>query len=147
MSDGGNEEMTAPPPVAASPMAPIDPTKNVLDLVRAESKYQDAMRVAEITHQSAIREMESRYQNAMREAETRRVNDLARQKDANDRAQAEKLGAQVADVSTILSDRIAKLEQFRYESSGKGLGVTTVVGYLLAVVGLGLAIAAKFGPQ
>lgn len=132
MPEDDNQEMTPPPP-GGSGVVPIDPTKNVLDLVRAESKYQDAMRMAE-----------TKFQDAMRDAETRRQDDLARQKEAFDRMQADLLRIQVATNATTLSERIAELERFRYESSGKGLGVTTVVGYLLAFASLAVAAAVAF---
>src|SRR5688572_3073772 len=97
----------------------IDPTKNVLDLVEAESKRQDGLRQAE-----------SKYQNDMREAETRRLNELAAQKQtfdlelakvlrANQDAASTLLATQLKEVKNDLSDRTAKLEQFRWETGGK----------------------------
>lgn len=52
----------------------IDPTKNVLDLVKAESKYQDAMRGASEKFQDAIRDAENRRL----QAESKRLEDLSR---------------------------------------------------------------------
>jgi hypothetical protein len=120
---------------------PIDPTKNVLDLVAAESRYRDAMRIAD-----------EKLQNAMRDAETRRLNELAEQKSEFDRTQASILRTQVADnatllssqldrITTTLSERIAKLEQFRYESSGRGLGAAAVISYIIAAVGFVSTVA------
>jgi hypothetical protein len=132
-------EVKAPP----SP-PPIDPTKNVLDLVAAESRYRDAMRIAD-----------EKLQDAKREAETRRLDDLAALRAGFDKTQAEILRTQVMDnatllsaqldkTTTILSDRIAKLEQFRYESSGRGLGASAVVSYAIAFGSLAIAIVMAF---
>lgn len=97
----------------------IDPTENVLSLVDAESKYQNGMR-----------EGEARFQNAMREAETRRLNELASQKQtfdlelarvlrANQDASSMLLATQLKEVKTDVTDRTAKLEQFRWETGGR----------------------------
>jgi hypothetical protein len=62
----------------------IDPTKNVLDLVEAESRYQTAMRDQSEKFQNAIRDAENRRLHAENKriedlagAETRRLKDLA----------------------------------------------------------------------
>jgi hypothetical protein len=52
---------------------PIDPTKNVLDLVEAESRYQNGMRDQSEKFQNAIRDAENRRL----EAENRRLEDLS----------------------------------------------------------------------
>lgn len=116
----------------------IDPTKNVLDLVRAESRYQDSMR-----------EQESKFQNAMRDAETRRVNELASQKQVFDLELArlirlgteEKstlLAMQLKEVKSDLSERTAKMEQFRWETGGKDTGRDKFIAWIVAA----LAVAA-----
>jgi len=120
----------------------IDPTKNVLDLVHAESKYQDAMRAEA-----------ARYQDALRDAETRRLDGLAALRDAYESRIASLLRVQVENTSvllstqldrmtTTLSERIAQLERFRWESGGKGLGANAVIAYVLAIAGLGVAAIA-----
>lgn len=122
----------------------VDPTKNVLDLVNAESKYQDAMRVA-----ASIR------QDELREAETRRVNELAAQKlmfdlelakvlRANQDAASTLLATQLKEVKNDLSDRTAKLEQFRWETGGKSQGVGTLVMGLATVTSIAIALAALY---
>ena len=119
----------------------VDPTKNVLDLVRAESKYQDAMR-----------EAESRFRDAMREAETRRINQLAEQKQhfdlelarilrTNQEAASTLLATQLQEVKNDLSARTAELEQFRWETGGRGTGRNDIVGWIVAAV----AVAASAG--
>ncbi len=67
-------------PVDASGGPTIDPTKNVLDLVRAESKYQDAMRDAFNTYQNAMREELARHTEQMRQTVVDQQN-LARSHD------------------------------------------------------------------
>jgi hypothetical protein len=121
--------------------AVIDPTKNVLDLVQAESKFQNGMR-----------EAGEKYQNALREAESKRVDDLALQKERYEKqisdiltvqakttselisTQLDKvttsLAAQIATVSSSLAGQIVSLnsavdarltpiERFRYETGGR----------------------------
>lgn len=103
--------------------AVIDPTKNVLDLVKAESLRQDGLRLAE----------------------QRRIDDLAHMRDKYDARISDMLQRQVEHSSVLLStqvnDRLSKLEQFRYESSGKGAGMNQLWGFVVAAGGL---IAAAF---
>jgi hypothetical protein len=120
----------------------IDPTKNVLAWVNAESKYQDAMRDAE-----------SRRQDGLRDAETRRINELAAEKltfdlelakilRANQDAAALLLATQLREVKNDLSDRMAKQEQFRWESGGKSQGIGMIGAIVVgAAVVVGGAIA------
>lgn len=115
--------------------APIDPTKNVLDLVEAESKYQ----------------------NGMRDAETRRVNELAAQKlmfdlelakvlRANQDAASTLLATQLKEVKNDLSDRTSKLEQFRWETGGKSQGVSSIVLGIASAASILIALAAYLKP-
>jgi hypothetical protein len=75
----------------------VDPTKNVLDLVRAESKYQDARRDAA-----------EQLQNALREAESRRIDDLAALRLAYDQRIAEDLRVNVKTTSDQLAGQLVK---------------------------------------
>jgi hypothetical protein len=75
----------------------VDPTKNVLDLVRAESKYQDAMRDAE-----------SRLASQARAAEQRRIDDLAALRLAYDQRIAEDLRVNVKTTSDQLAGQLVK---------------------------------------
>lgn len=112
---------------------PIDPTKNVLDLVQAAIQRQDDMRGAE----------------------TRRINELAAQKltfdlelakilRANQDAAATLLATQLKEVKNDLSDRTSKLEQFRWEAGGKSQGVNSIVLAGATVVSILIALAALF---
>ena len=107
--------------------AVIDPTKNVLDNFAALKEMLAELRTAD-----------NNFQNHMREAETRRINELAAQKltfdlelakilRANQDAAATLLATQLKEVKNDLSDRTAKLEQFRWESGGKSQGVSVIV--------------------
>ena len=75
----------------------IDPTKNVLDLVKAESKYQDAMRDAE-----------SRLASATAKAEQRRIDDLAALRLIYDQRIAEDLRVNVKTTSDQLAGQLVK---------------------------------------
>ena len=104
----------------------IDPTKNVLDLVKAESLRQDGLR----------------------EAETRRINELAALRVYYEaiiegmRSNSLKLLAeQLRENKADSSERIAKLEQFRWETGGRGTGVNSVVAFLGVAAGLAIALA------
>ena len=126
----------------------IDPTKNVLDLVKAESRYQDGMREMN----AKLRDAEARRLEDLARAETRRVDGLDEQRTryeeriANDlkvnvKTTSDQLAGQLiketgalsnqittlatsltnqqALATTSLSTRIADLERFRWETGGK----------------------------
>lgn len=120
---------------------PIDPTKNVLDLVKAESKYQDGMRDALEKHHSAMLNSTNTFQNFAREAsekigilttsaETKRLDELADLRLTYEMRIADMLKTSVESTSTLVSnqllqiqstfnERVSQLEKFRYESTGK----------------------------
>lgn len=111
----------------------IDPTKNVLDLVQAAIKRQDDLR----------------------DAETRRINELAAQKlmfdlelakvlRANQDAASTLLATQLKEVKNDLSDRTAKLEQFRWETGGKSQGTASIILGITTVISISIALAALF---
>jgi len=75
----------------------VDPTKNVLDLVKAESKYQDAMRDAH-----------ERLTSRLADAESRRINDLAALRLAYDARIAEDLRIGVKTTSEQLAAQLVK---------------------------------------
>lgn len=113
--------------------AVIDPTKNVLDLVQAAIRRQDDLR----------------------DAETRRVNELATQKQGFDleiarilRANVEEksllLATQLKEVKADLQVELRSLNQFRWESGGRGAGVGDAFGYIMAAIMAVIAGAALF---
>ncbi len=138
---------SAGPGVDAQGNQVIDPTRNVLDVINAERRYHDVLRDAD-----------NRYQNAMREAETRRINELMAQKQASDleaarvlrQSQEDKstlLATQLQEVKRDLSERTSKLEQFRWETGGRGTGRTDFLGWIVAgavIAGAIIAAIAKF---
>jgi hypothetical protein len=128
-------------PVDASGNSTIDPTKNVLDLVYAESKYQDSMRNAEariqkmavesLAQMTAYRhDAESKMQTWMRDAETKRIDQLTATRENYERRIADMLSESVRSTSALVSTqllqiqstfdaRVNKLEEFRLTSQGK----------------------------
>lgn len=137
----------------------IDPTLNVKELIAHIERFQDALRSADIEFNKMTREKDAHVQNVLREAEIRRHDDLAAQKAVFDQAQATTLRLQVEHNATLFlaqmdrgfagvnerfsqsDERIAKLEQFRYESSGKGIGASAVMAYVLSVISMMIAAA------
>lgn len=119
----------------------VDPTENVKalsdaanqrqdDLRNTESKYQDGMRSASERFQDFARDMESKMATLLSAAESRRVDQLASLRQTYETRIADMLRTSVESTSTLVStqlvsiqntfnDRVAKLEQFRYESSGR----------------------------
>jgi len=101
--------------------ATIDPTKNVLDLVQAESKYQDAMRDAQekLVNEkvSSTREMVKivsdsmvMYQNAQRDAETRRIDELAETRQEFQNTIRDMLAESVRTTSTLVSTQLVQIQ-------------------------------------
>lgn len=121
--------------------AVIDPTKNVIDLVHAEAKYQDSMRDAQSIYQNSMRKEMAKHFLGLYRSEIRRQNDLAKQRElyntrmsdvltAQIKTTAElvstqldkfttSLAAQISSVNTTLDGRISLLERFRYELGGR----------------------------
>jgi hypothetical protein len=138
--------------VDAHGQAVIDPTKNVLDLVLAAVKRLDDL-IAENTRRlDEAHASQDKFQNAMRDAETRRIDQLAAQKQtfdlelarilrANSDASSLLLATQLKEVKTDLSDRTAKLEQFRWESGGSVTGRGDVIGWVMAALMFLVALA------
>jgi hypothetical protein len=122
-------------------LPPVDPTKNVLDLVAAEHQYQEGMRGAQNALQhfavgalekqlTALHDAESRIQNWMRDSEMKRIAETNSQRQFYETRIADMLRTSVESTSTLVStqlvqiqntfnERVAKLEQFRWESGGR----------------------------
>lgn len=118
-----------------------NPTKNVLDLVRAESKYQDSARdsLKELMMQAvsavkdSIKMMSDHmvsFQNAMRESETRRIDQLAQTRQEFLNTIRDMLAESVRTTSTLVSNqllqiqatfdtRVSKLEAGAFTQAGK----------------------------
>ncbi len=108
---------------------PIDPTKNVLDLVRAESKYQDAMRQAETKRIEDLAALRSQYEA--------QISGILREEV---KSTSLLLSTQLDRLTNVLNERISPLERFRYEVGGKSTGQSQVVAW--AVAGITILIAA-----
>lgn len=136
---------TAPPLApstqpAKAPVDSFDPSKNVLDTVIAQEKYQNLAR---------------EYEAKLRETEMRRIKELGEQKErydlnlatilrANLDASTLLLATQLKDVKQDFNERMAKQEQFRFESTGKTSGTNNLwsvlaVGISLFIGVLGIA--------
>lgn len=121
-------------------MPPIDPTENVKALVAANERFQEKLHDTEVRHNQELRE-----------AETRRVDQLAAQRQFysgkiaeilrnNHDALASSLAAQVRDLKADLQIELRGLNQFRYESSGKGQGMSSLWSGAIAIISIGIAV-------
>lgn len=119
----------------------IDPTKNVLDLVNAESLTRDKLRVAdrELVDEKvgSLKEMfqllsahVTAFQNAMRDSETRRIDQLAQTRQEFQNTIRDMLAESVRTTSTLVSTqlvqiqatfdtRVSKLEAGAFTQAGK----------------------------
>jgi hypothetical protein len=104
----------------------VDPTQNVRELVLAESKYQDAMRVS----LERLIDEKTTFQNALRDAETRRIDQLATTRQEFQNTIRDMLAESVRTTSTLVSTqlvqiqatfdaRVSKLEAFQFTQAGK----------------------------
>lgn len=137
----------------------VDPTKNVESLVRALESSLEKLRVADEKYNNDMRVADARYNDAMRDAEIRRLNELAalrvqydviiegmRSTSLNTTSQL--LATQLREVKTDLSDRTAKLEQFRWETGGKAGGQGQVVAWIVTAIAVAagiMSLIAGFG--
>lgn len=99
----------------------IDPTKNVLDLVRAGQDFQNAMR-GELKEQlllsvASLKEIVTlisdnvvRYQNAQRDAETRRIDELAETRQEFQNTIRDMLAESVRTTSTLVSTQLVQIQ-------------------------------------
>lgn len=132
----------------------IDPTKNVLDLVRAESKYQDSQRdslkellLSEISavrdHVKILSDSTVAFQNAQRTAETSRIDQLAQTRQEFQNTIRDMLAESVRTTSTLVSTqlvqiqgtfdtRVGKLEAYQFTQAGKSSVADPVMSDALA---------------
>jgi hypothetical protein len=138
----------------------IDPTKNVLDLVKAESKYQDGMRDqlkemhkfaidSSTVFQNYARDTESRMQSWMRDSETKRVDQLTTQRADYEKRIADMLAESVKSTQALVStqllqiqgafgERLNKLEEFRLVSQGRSSVADPALATSLAALSSGI---------
>lgn len=113
-------------------MPVIDPTKNVIDLVHAESKYQDAIRAAEAKYQDGMRSAETYRLNREGEIRQNYEERIARMLQASVESTSSLVSQQLVQIQSTFNERVSKLEQFRWESGGK----TSVIAALAVVAAL-----------
>lgn len=126
----------------------IDPTENVLSLVDVEKAHARELRAADLEHDRDLRTAEARYQDGMRQAEKEKQEALAVLKQGYDKQISDILTVQVKTTSEListqldkvttslsnqinaarqeqigligtLSERIGRLEQNQWQTSGK----------------------------
>lgn len=109
--------------------APIDPTKNVLDLVDSAMQRQDDLRAAETERINQLAAQTLVF--------TRELASVLR---ANQDAASKLLADQLKEVKNDVSERVSKLEQFRWESGGKSQGVSATGAFVISTIGLIIAV-------
>lgn len=97
----------------------VDPTKNVLDLVEAESKYQDAMRDAETRRVNDLATLRERYEMRLAELSERNAIRTAESLQHQTESTATQLSTQFDRMATALGDRITDLEKKSWETGGR----------------------------
>lgn len=127
--------------VGAHGGAVVDPTKNVLNVVRSESTYQndmrDALKELMLVKTDGLRDNFKvfsdgivQYQNGQREAETRRIDQLAETRQEFQNTIRDMLAESVRTTSTLVSTqlvqiqatfdtRVSKLEAGAFTQAGK----------------------------
>jgi hypothetical protein len=111
----------------------IDPTKNVLDLVEFERKHRDTLRTTDLNHAKELMAAETRRVNERAELERTFNLEMAKVLRANQDAASTLLATQLKEVKNDLSDRTAKLEQFRWETGGKTQGIGFSAGVVVQI--------------
>jgi hypothetical protein len=129
----------------------LDPTKNVMDLVKASERRLDDLREAEARRITEQMELRACHSKELREAEAKRIDairavDVAAVKTASDKAdrQAEVLAGQVASSAEALrllvastnedtSKRITAIEKAQYEQTGGTVGAKNLWAYVFAI--------------
>lgn len=122
----------------------IDPTENVKALNAAEAKRQDDLRGWLEKFTNAMRDKDAQLQTALREAESKMRDALAAQKQAFDfelarvlksttDEKSQLLAAQVLAIKADTDARLAKQEQFRWETGGRSDQGVWIVMLILAI--------------
>src|ERR1035437_6907060 len=112
------------------PLAGIDPTRNVADLVSAEGRHQDAMRAAETIRIDQLAELRRDYENQISNILSAGVKD-----------KSDLVSSQLVQIQNTFDTRVAKLEEFRLTT----LARSSVTDPALATALADLATAQKDG--
>lgn len=102
-----------------------DPTANVLDLVRAESRRQDDLREAEARHTREIVKLRAQYDAELRTAEANRIDAI--------RAVDVQAVQRAADVATVVAETLRSQVATTAEAARQAL--ETTVRPILATIG------------
>jgi hypothetical protein len=86
----------------------IDPTKNVLDLVKALEATLAQLREADSKRLDDLRHADNKRQDDLRESDTKRLSELAAQKDRYDRQIFDIQTVQVKTTSDLISAQLSK---------------------------------------
>ena len=150
----------------------VDPTRNVLDLVKAgrkaDQRYEsgrrkDLEKQMLFRHKSThrLKLLENKLQDQMRAAESERINQLASLREVYDtrianmlskatETNSELVSSQLVQIQSTFNERLRNLEQFRYESSGKSSGLSagwaifiTVTTVLVSIAGVALILLTR----
>jgi hypothetical protein len=132
--------------IDAAGNAVIDPTKNVLDLVRAESIRQDGLREAESRFQKFARDAEARKAAELRMAESARIDQLAQLRQSYESRISDMLaesvkstsglvGTQLIQIQATFDKRVSELEQFRWAAGGKASVADPAISEAIASMG------------
>jgi len=125
----------------------IDPTKNVLDLVHAAMKRQDDMREAETRRLDQLAEQRSHYNGKIADIRDAHNNELKLFWKQMLDERAELLGVSLQEVKKDVYDRLALLEQFRWQTGGSQEGarvgrsetVAWIVAGVMAIIAMVVA--------
>ena len=124
--------------VSNQPM--IDPTENVKALVAANERFREQLRATDLRHSQELRDAETRRVDqlaAQRQFYSNRMADVLRN---NQQVAADSLFSQLKEVKTDLQTELRALNQFRYESTGKGQGASSLWSGAIAVISIAIAV-------
>lgn len=107
----------------------VDPTKNVLDLVKAESIRQDGLRDAETRRIDQLADLRAQYESKIESIQA-----------ANLERTSMLLAQQVREVKAELADRMSKMEQFRWESGAWRGGQSQLISWAIAAAAVTFSI-------
>lgn len=144
---------------------PVDPTKNVLDLVAAAIQRQDDLRASDKDLFNAqinglkdvlkvLSDQTIQFQNAMRDAETRRIDQLAQNRQEFQNTIRDMLAESVRTTSTLVSTqlvqiqatfdtRVSKLEAYQFTQAGRSSVSDPALASSLEALSSGIAVMQK----
>jgi hypothetical protein len=133
---------------------PIDPTKNVLDLVAAQEKLLLALRDADLKHREQLSEAETRRLDQLRAQDARYGSIMETMRNEKIDSTAKLLANQLQEIKGDIQVELRSLNQFRWESGGKTSGTNLlayiIVQVVMSIAGIGTVIGvmyAIFKPQ